>query len=139
MYEMHPALSLESKCDTYYKVDRLWARPDSLHTITNRPALQQTVRHLTSDSPESHRAYHKPRRQSLARPDGPDTIPDRLVPLRTVQSPRSDCSGVHTLTSTLRVRHNLHAPQCTIVAACHHPRMRPNAFRPLQSQKNIGR
>jgi hypothetical protein len=62
----------------------------------------------------------------------------RLVSLWTVRSPRSDCPDVHTWTRTPRVRHNLHAPphlQCTIVAACHHPRMRPNAFRPLQSQK----
>jgi hypothetical protein len=119
-------------------VDRLWARSDSPRTITDRPALQWTVRHLTSDSPESHRAYHKLRRQSPARPDDPDTIPDRLVPLRTVRSPRSDCPGAHTWTRTLRVRHNLHAPphlQRTIVTACHHPRIRPNAFRPLQSQK----
>jgi hypothetical protein len=121
-------------------VDRLWARPDSLHTITDRPTLQQTVRHLTSDSPESHRAYHKPRRQSPARPDGPDTILDHLVPRWTVRSPRSDCPGVPTRTRTLHVKHNLHAPphlQRAIVAAWHHPRMRQNAFRPLQSWKKI--
>jgi hypothetical protein len=119
-------------------VDRLWARPDSPHTITDRSALQRIVRHLTSDSSESHQAYHKSRRKSPARPNGSDTIPDRLFPLRTVRSPRSDCPGVHTWTRTLHVRHNLHALphlQRTIVAACHHPRMRPNAFRPLQSQK----
>jgi hypothetical protein len=106
--------------------------------ITDRPALQRTVRHLTSDSLKSHRACHKPRRQSRVRPDGPDTILDHLVPLRTVRSPRSDCPSVPTRTRTLRVRHNLHAPphlQRTIVSACHHPRMRPNAFRPLQSRK----
>jgi hypothetical protein len=34
--------------------------------------LQLIVRHLTSDSPESHRTYHKSRRQIPARPDNPD-------------------------------------------------------------------
>jgi hypothetical protein len=104
-------------------VDQLWARPDSPRTITDRPALQRTVRHLTSDSPESHGACHKPRRQSPARPDGPDTIPDHLVPLRTVRSPRSDCPGVPTWTRTLRVRHNLHAPT---TPAAHHSRSMPS-------------
>jgi hypothetical protein len=36
-------------------------------TITDRPTLQQTVHHLTPDSPESHRAYLKTRMQSPAR------------------------------------------------------------------------
>jgi hypothetical protein len=91
------------------------------------------------DSLESLRAYHKAHRQSSTRPDGLDTILDRLVPLWTVRSPKSDRLGVHTHDRVPGVRHNLHTSphlQHTIVAACHHPRMRLNAFRPLRSRKN---
>jgi hypothetical protein len=63
------------------------------------------------------------------RPSGPSA--NRLIT-------KIELSGCAYADKTLRVRHNLHAPphlQRTIVVACHHPRMRPNAFRPLQSQK----
>jgi hypothetical protein len=65
-------------------VGQLWACPDCLHTILDRPHLHQTVWHPTSDSPESHRAHHKVRRRYPARPGSPRLVPDRrrIVPDR---------------------------------------------------------
>jgi hypothetical protein len=103
-------------------IDRLWARPDSSRMTTDRLALQWTVWHLTLDILESHRACHKSRRQSPARPDDPDTILDRLVPLQTIRSPRSDCGCAYVDQDTARQTQSL----CCTTPATHHSRIMPS-------------
>jgi hypothetical protein len=73
-----------------YAVDLLWAWPNSPHTSSDRPTLHQTIRSLTSNSPESHRAHRKARRQCSARPDYPGIVPNCLVPSQIVRPHKSD-------------------------------------------------
>jgi hypothetical protein len=73
-----------------YMVNRLLARPDRPHMISDRLAFRQIVRYPTPDCPKSHISHHKGCRHCPTRMDSPKIVPDRLVCSQTVRLHRSD-------------------------------------------------